>query len=763
MRVKPRPRPVSNAVPLPSMTSLFARAGTFETRIGSGARAAHPAKRKRWTCPQCQLKGAQQRRRAVALDPRHRIYKDSVREEFSGREIPILKLYGAAVREGYTTDYSQPEPNKRRLDKVQDSGNQSSPSTTESLPYYTISRNSRLEADYRIDIPKALRWKDRDLLIRATIQASDDPDYIRSIPATTFSEVLALLDPQYFVVALRDVHEDISTAMASRLEVPPIQEIHDEFTGTIQRLVLTRKASGMKLGLIDYKQMLKCASAVGNAEVATTVWKEMQTDKIAPDTECYNYLLSAIVWNKHHRPEARQGLRITKWNLKWRAMESRGRPYIGLSHGRNWDYTGYKVGSGGIKDVMNSWFREMLYRDCLPTEETFTLLMEAYGREGDVKSVHNILRKVWNIDIVAIQKGRPTGLSAATSQTSSSTLSPSVGLLHTLARVFGMNNDIPTAMKLVDFVARNYDLKIPGTVWALLLEWTFVLSKSRSEKKMELSAKLGKLVMDSPEQLWNIMVSLPYNIRPTIPMYNRLIRHYARVPSQYPEVNNRMIEKIREGSALLLDTLREVRRAASSLARAKELAKRGLLTGSVEQFERKYQYLVLIKRRDHLIVRRWIRLFFWRRFLSGYESLPPKLLLSMLPLAPAHIRYQTETGWIEFAVRKPSSIESPEARYLRYSTNSPGYIEFNNQKEQPRELSQRQHRNMRRARRKKRWLRKNTALGSPANSAEKHQASRLPIQPRQLTITRRRRVHFRKLSSRRSGQRQESRQVSESI
>jgi len=108
---------------------------------------------------------------------------------------------------------------------------------------------------------------------------------------------------------------------------------------------------------------------------------------------------------------------------------------------------------------MNSWFREMLYRDCLPTEETFTLLMEAYGREGDIKSAHNILRKVWNIDIVAIQKGRPTSLSAATSQTSSSTLSPSVGLLHTLARVFGMNSDIPTAMKLVDFVARNYDLK----------------------------------------------------------------------------------------------------------------------------------------------------------------------------------------------------------------------------------------------------------------------------------------------------------------
>ena len=172
---------------------------------------------------------------------------------------------------------------------------------------------------------------------------------------------------------------------------------------------------------------------------------------------------------------------------------------------------------------------------------------------------------------------------------------------------------------------------------------------------------------------------------------------------------------------------------------------------------------VLIKRRDHLIVRRWIRLFFWRRFPSGYESLPPKLLLSMLPLAPAHIRYQTETGWIEFAVRKPSSIESPEARYLRYSTNSPGYIEFDNQKEQPRELSQRQHRNMRRARRKKRWLRKNAALGSPAGSAEKHQASRLPTQPRQLTITRTRRVHFGKLSSRQSGQRQESRQVSESI
>ncbi|OCL14715.1 hypothetical protein AOQ84DRAFT_260113, partial [Glonium stellatum] len=347
---------------------------------------------------------------------------------------------------------------------------------------------------------------------------------IQSIPAATFSEILSLLDPQHFVIPFRDIHEEISTAVTFRLEVPPIQEIHDEFTGIIEALVLARKSSGMKLGLVDYKQMLKCTSAVGNAEAANSIWREMQNDKIAPDTECYNLLLSAIVWNKHHRPEARHGLRITRWNLKWRATESRGRPYMGLSPKRNWDYTGYKIGPGGIKDVMNSWFREMLNRNCLPTEKTFTLLMEAYGREGDVKSVHSILKKVWNVDIVSIQKGRSVTSAAAAASQSSSTLRPSVDLLHTLARVFGMNNDVPTAMKLVDFVARNYNLEIPETVWALLLEWTFVLSKGRSARKAHPSARSGKLVMDSPEKLWNIMVSPPYNVKPTIPMYNRLMK-----------------------------------------------------------------------------------------------------------------------------------------------------------------------------------------------------------------------------------------------
>ncbi|KAF2817742.1 uncharacterized protein BDZ99DRAFT_374096, partial [Mytilinidion resinicola] len=345
------------------------------------------------------------------------------------------------------------------------------------------------------------------------VDASTDLDYIRSIPGPTFTEILTLLDPGHFIGTFREIHQKISVEQQQWLELVPLKRILNDFSYTVEKIVVARMQSGEELSLKDYKMRLKCATAVGSLGLAKSIWGKMKNSNIIPDTECYNYLLEAVVWNRHFLPESRFRERVIPFNLKWRKL----RASTGLSETaiRN-QYIpsqSYGIGPGGITTQVNDVFREMLHSECVPDEKTFVHLIEAYGKEGSMDSVYQILQKLWNVNtgVKPLPKDSP--------------IYPSGRLLGAVAHAFGINNRVPKGMQMVDLISRGYDIEISAKVWELFLEWAFVLSKQRYHREeKQVGAREGQMRQGTVTEIWNTMISPPYNVTPTIPMYDFIVK-----------------------------------------------------------------------------------------------------------------------------------------------------------------------------------------------------------------------------------------------
>jgi len=99
--------------------------------------------------------------------------------------------------------------------------------------------------------------------------------------------------------------------------------------------------------------------------------------------------------------------------------------------------------------------------------------------------------------------------------------------------------------------------------WAELFEWTFVLATRRYGKAKNDGSELGQLPLASVESLWATMVSEPYNINPTMPMYNRRIRALWK-----RQMYDEMLVAMQAGRKLHKFQQRRLRRKLDSMQRA---------------------------------------------------------------------------------------------------------------------------------------------------------------------------------------------------
>lgn len=168
----------------------------------------------------------------------------------------------------------------------------------------------------------------------------------------------------------------------------------------------------------------------------------------------------------------------------------------------------------------------MLKDGAVANEESFRIVMTALAREGDLETVQSILHRMWNINVDGLRKGKDEEALKPKYMDPSNPLRPTANLLFTVAHAFGINNDIPIALRLVDFIARHYDLQIPRETWEQLFEWTFVLSLPRTGVKARTDGtREGELPQQAVANLWNTMTGTAYLIKPTMGMYNHLMRN----------------------------------------------------------------------------------------------------------------------------------------------------------------------------------------------------------------------------------------------
>lgn len=374
--------------------------------------------------------------------------------------------------------------------------------------------------DAKAEVRKALREDDTYKLLSSISEACNDLEYIASIPTPTFMEIFRCLDTEVFIEPFQNIYRDIPPQLLRNLET----EIFGDHLSILQHIVRQRLECPRKIGIGEYKLLLNIARAARDGRSAFMIWYSMGESQVSPDTVCYNHFFEALCWTHTFDQYEVKMLRTTDFNLRRRRRKREDWPRSPWK-----TRIGYRTGPRGLKAKVTNMFTEMVHQGLVGDTKTFTLLMLAFSREGDLEGVNSILKKVWGIDGDVIMQMELDPVMTVHIPIDSPVY-PTTDLLFAVAHVYGSNHDVPKAMRVVDYVSRRFELDIPTQVWAELLEWTFVLSSPRSRANQHFSDfGRGWLPKESVESLWDTLVQRPYNCEPTWRMYSHYIKNFWRL------------------------------------------------------------------------------------------------------------------------------------------------------------------------------------------------------------------------------------------
>jgi hypothetical protein len=310
-------------------------------------------------------------------------------------------------------------------------------------------------------------------------------------------------------------------------------------------LVAMRRMGDHTLTLEDYQYLLRSMRYSGAVKVADLIWNYMRKDRIKPDILCYNHYIATKAGADHISWLERNKARAKPSNLAERKNGSKkdsvpGRKSTAL----------YQVGEGGIKQQIKYLFENMTKGwNLQPNEETICWMMIAFAKEGDLHDVEEVLHRVWNISVQKLLALGEEGIGYTLDK--SSPLYPSKQMLYTLAFAYGCNHDIPTALRLVDFVSRKYAVEIPSEVWTELLEWTYTMTlQCGDERDVELNDR--RLPYTVVANMWDTITKPPYSVKPDMMMYDKIIRILNKM-QRFSLINQYM----REAQELYLGLIQE--------------------------------------------------------------------------------------------------------------------------------------------------------------------------------------------------------------
>lgn len=350
---------------------------------------------------------------------------------------------------------------------------------------------------------------------------------VESMPNPLFTEAFHLLSPDYFVLPYREIHRDIHPHVVKLKKYKSLDAIFNEFATNLATIVRIRRSADRPLGLAEYTHLLDCARSIGDGLMADHVWHNLQQDGVIPDLKCYNYYMEAKVWDGAYTGLERYRLRVTPFAYRKRRYPS------------NAGWKGYGTAVRSVRKEVLQIFNEMLEQGTYGDETSFVNVMLASCRVGHMRGVKNVLRTVWNVDVDAIvAQEDPSQLPPVTEYPRASPLHPTSQLLFAIAHVFGTNNDIPGALRTIDFIASAYKISIPESVWHELLERSFVLSRRRFGPTADKSAK-GQVSQDFFNGMFQTMSAAPFNVRPTINTH-RMLAKTAWEQKSFPDFQQNM-------------------------------------------------------------------------------------------------------------------------------------------------------------------------------------------------------------------------------
>ena len=369
----------------------------------------------------------------------------------------------------------------------------------------------------------------RDLLEEGTTEeviegvwkATEDRAVAAAIPSTSLIEILRRLDPCDDFAPFRQAYaqrdpKHYRTLNSSR---------HKRYASLsrVRKLAWdicqNRMESGRSVGVREYAAFLRLARGTFDGPLASRIMDALLSRNLKPDLDCYNYYFEAKCWSDAWWASDRHLLRVFPYAQKQR-QQARSRR---LSSNRV--IHPHTVGEGGIKSEVTAMFTHMIENGTMPDCTSYGHLITALARERDLHGVKAVLMRVWQIDVDTVCA---QGSSAAISLNPDSPMYPDGELIFKIAHAFGTNNEVSTALRLVDFLSRQFKVQIPAHVWEELLNWTFTLSTRRSKLRKIDGAQLGQLPHYAVEDMWNVLINEPYKCQPTLAMYDWMIRSQKR-------------------------------------------------------------------------------------------------------------------------------------------------------------------------------------------------------------------------------------------
>ena len=394
--------------------------------------------------------------------------------------------------------------------------------------------------DYQyLRLREALAERNSMEVLYRTWEMSKSPAHYAQIPRSSFNEILRQIQPWNTFSPMHPTYRFLGPKSYGELRTAR-KRYYEALVHRRQMykdIVFGRMRSGRKLHLSEYTSLLNLFRATFDGKSAGEVMQNFLRHDIDLDLAAYNAYFEARCWSDTLVPEERQSLRLI--NLYTRKRR------------KGWkdDWDGYQVGGHaveehGVRWEINQLFSQMTRNGISPDVNSYIHLITAQAREGDLDGLKRILRTVWNIDVDSVLNAETSSADVPKIPPDSPTY-PNEQLLFVLAHAFGINSDIPAALRIVEYVSEMYGIKIHQSVWAELLEWTYVVTTYRVGFNSRRGATKGQLPYQSLENLWEVMRGQRYQNEPTMLMYDLIIRHHCQ-----RHHFSRMIRMMREAVAM---------------------------------------------------------------------------------------------------------------------------------------------------------------------------------------------------------------------
>ncbi|KAK0637415.1 mitochondrial ATPase expression-domain-containing protein [Bombardia bombarda] len=168
-------------------------------------------------------------------------------------------------------------------------------------------------------------------------------------------------------------------------------------------------------------------------------------------------------------------------------------------------------------------YHMMRIKSGLAEERILCALMIPLARTGSMTDIEDmILRPFYHINVDRLRNGE---INFGRSFRRDSPMYPTERFLETLIIAYCANAEIGTAMKVVDFVSRWYNVPISDRLWFRILEWAYVQSSHPAVTEWKLSMFPNKVLTgEAVQMVWDTMTSEPYNVQPGFDQYIILIK-----------------------------------------------------------------------------------------------------------------------------------------------------------------------------------------------------------------------------------------------